>query len=193
VSRGGPPRPLAGFIPLSPADVLAEAHRLHGAPPPYDPSSSAPPPAREPGCDDGDDQDAQAPGEAGHHDAGNDPGQHADGAGAEPAEAAPAPAAAEGPEPHRCKSCDALIYWVQLVDEHGARQRRDDGKGWKAMPVDAQPDPIKGNVYCYRPRGARTLYGRVLRQGDPVPPGARLRTSHFATCKFAAQHRRKRR
>jgi hypothetical protein len=104
-----------------------------------------------------------------------------------------APPAAEPPETHNCKSCDARIYWVQLVDEHGARQRRADNKGWKAMPVDAQPDPIKGNVYCYRPRGARTLYGRVLRQGDPVPPGARLRTSHFATCKFAAQHRRKRR
>lgn len=228
--RGGPPRPLAGFMPLDPADVLAEAQRIHGAPDPYDPSSSAPPPAREHGCDDGEEvSDTMSfpgtPGpERGAGEQKDDPAANlaydghkpAGGGGARDHDPAPnspgdagyldqeqlaggvvtpvgSPAPADAPETHECKSCGARIYWVQLVDENGSRQRRADNKGWKAMPVDAQPDPVKGNVFCYRPKGARTLYGRVLRHGDAVPPGARLRTSHFATCPNAQQHRRKRR
>jgi hypothetical protein len=169
-------------------------------------------PSREPGCDDGDEEPApNSPADVGFRSSGtpssdrgaseqkeplaanleDDGHKPASGGGARVSDA-PAPAA-DGPEPRRCKSCDALIYWVQLVDEHGARQRRDDGKGWKAMPVDAQPDAVKGNVYCYRPKGARTLYGRVLRRDEPIPPGARLRTSHFATCLNAKHHRRNRR
>lgn len=73
-----------------------------------------------------------------------------------------------------CSSCGATIVWTRT-------------QGGKRMPVDAEP-AANGNI--------------VLGDGDPpaaiiVPPDERERAlyplyvSHFASCKFAAQHRRK--
>jgi hypothetical protein len=179
MNRGGPPTTLAEE--LAAAAVLARAREIHGAPPP----------PREPGCDDGDDQDAQAPGEAGHHDAGTDPGQHADGAGAVPAEAAPAPAPAPPAHaPRYCSSCNAQILWAALLDDAGQRIRRDDDKGWKSIPVNFSPDPVKGNIALYHREG-EGIVCRVLKKGEAPPTGARLRTSHFSDCPNAHRHRRK--
>jgi hypothetical protein len=68
------------------------------------------------------------------------------------------------------------------------RKKKDDGR-YKAMPVNADVDPVKGNVVLFH-RGGEGIVCRVLRQGEVAPPGARLRTSHFATCPAAAKHRR---
>ncbi len=91
--------------------------------------------------------------------------------------------------PHVCKSCSAPIFWAQLLDEAGRRVRTESGR-MKAMPVNAQPDPA-GNVVLFHREG-EGIVCRVLRRGEEPPPGARLRTSHFATCPNANQHRRSR-
>jgi hypothetical protein len=105
----------------------------------------------------------------------------------DPAHAA---AAAALHAPRACSSCQAPIFWVQLLDERGNRIRREDGKGWKSMPVDAQPDAAKGNVVIWHREG-QGIVGRVLHRGEPPPPGTKLRTSHFATCPNANSHRRR--
>lgn len=76
-----------------------------------------------------------------------------------------------------CKSCNALIIWAQTT------------KG-KAMPVDAVPDPDCGNVVL-TPRDGRSPLATVYGKTSPPPAGALLRTAHFATCRQAAQHRRR--
>jgi hypothetical protein len=102
----------------------------------------------------------------------------------------PAPAAPRH-QPRVCSSCSAPILWAQVLDDAGQRVRRGDDKGWKSMPVDFQPDPLKGNVVLFD-RPGEGIVCRVLKKGEAPPPGARLRTSHFATCPNANQHRRTR-
>lgn len=86
------------------------------------------------------------------------------------------------PQVHECTTCHARIYWAKVVETG------------RAMPVDAQPDPVKGNVVLYRNRRTgRAIFARVLKAGEPPPPGTHLRTSHFATCPNAKRHRRNRR
>lgn len=88
------------------------------------------------------------------------------------------------PTVQECRSCRARIYWSEVVDEHGQ-------KTGKRMPVDEQPDPVRGNVVLYRNRNTgRAVFARVLKKDEPKPPGTRLRLSHFATCVNAAHHRR---
>jgi hypothetical protein len=94
-------------------------------------------------------------------------------------------------DPKLCSSCSAPILWAQVLDDAGQRVRRDDGR-FKSMPVDFQPDPLKGNVVLFNRQG-EGIVGRVLTKGEAPPAGARLRTSHFATCPNANQHRRSRR
>lgn len=92
-----------------------------------------------------------------------------------------------------CRSCNARILWGQLIDASGERQRKPDGK-FKAIPVDFEPSPA-GNVVLFDRHGDETTRGivaRVLRRGESPPPGAKLRTPHFATCPNADKHRSKR-
>lgn len=84
-----------------------------------------------------------------------------------------------------CRSCSARIIWAE-------------GPSGKAMPVDAEPSPT-GNVQLFRrPNGE--VYAKVLgpeaaqnvRAAAEVLKAAHtLRTSHFATCANAAQHRKR--
>lgn len=92
---------------------------------------------------------------------------------------AAAPPAAPVHEPKACSSCGAPIFWGQLPSR-------------KSMPVNAEPS-ADGNVRLLDRRGsvlAFVLTGDELARARAA--GARLRTSHFATCANAAQHRRKR-
>jgi hypothetical protein len=101
-----------------------------------------------------------------------------------------APRQARLPSGTFCKSCNARIFWAQVVDRDGHLVPKDNGqKGHKAMPIDYDPPLTGGNVICAR-RAGDTVVARVLRRGEEPPPGANLRTSHFATCPEAAQHRR---
>jgi hypothetical protein len=86
-------------------------------------------------------------------------------------------------------SCGAPILWAQLLDDAGQRIRRDDHKGWKSIPVNFDPDPVKGNIVLWHRKG-EGIVARVLSKGEQPPPGSRLRTSHFATCPAAKRFRR---
>jgi hypothetical protein len=92
--------------------------------------------------------------------------------------------AARPATPSVCRDCSQPIVWGQLLaqDERGAwaRQPRADGKGWKAIPVDSQPNP-DGRVLLFRRKG-EGIVARQLRAGETPPPGATLRTSHWTTC-----------
>lgn len=77
-----------------------------------------------------------------------------------------------------CRSCGAPVYW--------ASTEARDGKPAKSMPLDATDDgaPLvvaAGNIVLLDD-------GKVARY---VPTGKGSYVSHFATCKFAASHRRK--
>jgi hypothetical protein len=122
--------------------------------------------------------------------AGGDRGRGA-AAGQPQGEAQPLPGAAPRHAPRLCSSCSAPIYWAQLLDDAGQRVRRDDDKGWKSMPIDPEPS-ITGNVQVFH-RPGEGIVCRVYRDRVHAPPGAILRTSHFATCPNASQHRRSRR
>ncbi len=84
-----------------------------------------------------------------------------------------------------CRSCKQRIIWAE-------------GPTGKAMPVDSEPSD-QGNVQLYRrPNGE--IYAKVLgpeaaqnvRNAAEVLKAAHtLRTSHFATCPQAAQHRKR--
>lgn len=160
--RGGPPRPVSDVA--ASAETLAHALANH-----------PPPPEREPGCDEGD----PAP---------NSPQD----VGYRPFEGP------SGPVPRLCRSCSAAIFWAQVLvastdPRDGSmiwvRSKKPDGR-YKAMPVNAQPDPA-GSVVLFR-RVGEGIVCRILRKGEAPPPGAVLRTSHFATCPAAAKHRRRR-
>lgn len=100
---------------------------------------------------------------------------------ASPAESASAHA------PRVCRDCGEPIYWCQVLDERGRRVRRDDSKGWKAIPVDAQPDP-EGTVVLFHREG-EGIVARILRRGEPGPAGAKLRRSHWPRCRKNARRR----
>ena len=73
----------------------------------------------------------------------------------------------------RCRSCGAEMLFVVTVNQ-------------KVMPVDADPSP-KGNVRL-REGGCQVLAGEALEQARAA--GERLYLSHFASCEFAARHRK---
>lgn len=73
--------------------------------------------------------------------------------------------------PAYCKSCSAPIEWTTTE------------KNGKKMPVDEMPDPE--GKWWVDPDGV-SHYGL-----EDIPPDER-RNSHFSTCEFAAQHRKKR-
>ena len=91
--------------------------------------------------------------------------------------------------PKACSSCGAPVLWAQILDDHGQRVKRDDGR-MRSMPVDAEPSPA-GNVVLFE-RPGEGIVCRVLRRGEQPRAGEKLRTSHFATCPNAPQHRRSR-
>lgn len=116
----------------------------------------------------------------------------------------PAAVAAPRHEPKRCSSCSAGILWAQQLhldeDESSPtygkwlRVPRDDGRGWRSMPVDFTPDPLRGNVVIFD-RPGEGIVCRVFRDAATARaafPTANLRTSHFVTCPNARQHRRSR-
>jgi hypothetical protein len=109
----------------------------------------------------------------------------------QPAGGDPAPPAAPHHEPKLCSSCSAPILWAATLDHEGNRIRRDDGKGWKSMPVDFQPS-LEGNVQVFHREG-EGIVARVFKNAAAAPPGARLRTSHHATCPQGKQWRRRHR
>jgi hypothetical protein len=82
--------------------------------------------------------------------------------------------------PKKCRSCGAEILWAQILDEHGQRIRREDGRRFKAMPVDWAPAP-GGNVIVYD-RPGEGFVCRVLKHGEQPRPGERGRWAHHATC-----------
>ena len=73
-----------------------------------------------------------------------------------------------------CRTCRAPIVWCRT--ERG-----------NAMPVDAQPLLVGGNVELVERPGQDPL-ARVL--GDPSVSSRPLYVSHFVTCSHADQHRR---
>jgi hypothetical protein len=80
---------------------------------------------------------------------------------------------------HKCNSCGAAIIWAETIT--GRR-----------MPLDLEPSTdgniILGTRHQQAPlalvQTAQTL-ARLIAKGE------KLYTSHFATCEFAAQHRRR--
>jgi len=80
-------------------------------------------------------------------------------------------------ETRPCGSCGALIVWASTAHD-------------KAMPVDAEPNPA-GNVLLHA-RPGRGPLAEVVPPGQLLMGGGQLRTSHFATCPHADQHRRPR-
>lgn len=84
-----------------------------------------------------------------------------------------------------CSSCGAPIVWCRTLTG-------------KRMPVDVEADPVKGNVLITeavhgRESGLMAITLSALNQDarDAAKKhGVVLRTSHFATCPNADQHRR---
>lgn len=77
----------------------------------------------------------------------------------------------------RCRSCDAEVRWVKTA-------------AGKWMPLDVEPS-ADGNVQLCMVGGEEvaTVLGagdRAAAQLEQIP----LYVSHFATCPFAAQHRK---
>ena len=78
----------------------------------------------------------------------------------------------------QCGSCRAPIYWA-LTD-----------KG-KTMPVDAFPDPDRGNVALHEDRGKlRAVVVPRAKAEAMRAAGHNLHTSHFASCPKADAHRK---
>lgn len=89
-----------------------------------------------------------------------------------------------------CSSCGARIVYA-----HAAKTGR-------LMPVDHEPDNVRGNVLLAVERGGVTAYlfgdaalataaEQVLAEGEHRPMRDR-HLSHFATCPQAAEHRTRR-
>jgi hypothetical protein len=82
-----------------------------------------------------------------------------------------------------CRSCHGLIVWART-------------EAGKRMPLDAEPDET-ANVLLERDlTGLQIPRATVFRAGVRVVaerPGTSVHRSHFATCPFAATHRRPRR
>lgn len=86
----------------------------------------------------------------------------------------------------KCRSCEAEIIWATTA------------KG-KAMPVDAEPCPdgnvgLQPNADPREPPHAHMLTANAHRHmpDGMHPAGFTRHKSHFATCEFAAQHRKAR-
>lgn len=69
----------------------------------------------------------------------------------------------------RCSSCNAQIVWAVTVNGH-------------PMPIDAQKD-LTGNINLERRDGKLCAVVGAVGSGPYI--------SHFATCKNAAKHRKK--
>lgn len=81
--------------------------------------------------------------------------------------------------PNACGSCDAPIVWART--QRGER-----------MPVDAAPDPERGNVMLTG--RAPHLRAGVLSRGQAAGAravGQELHTAHFVNCPHAGAHRRR--
>jgi hypothetical protein len=72
----------------------------------------------------------------------------------------------------KCKSCGAEIFWVK------------SSRG-KPMPLNKDPDPA-GNIVVVVGIG----YVFLPNAPEALPPKPYYK-SHFATCEFAAKHRKK--
>lgn len=131
---------------------------------------------REPGCDDGDEEAPHPEVEERVQAPGRD--EFTNLQSSQPASPLHAP--------HVCKRCSQPVYWAALLDEAGRRIPRDDGKGWKPICVDSQPDP-DGTVLLAH-RDGQGIVARVVRPGEQLPPGARLRRRH----PYPNHHRRSR-
>lgn len=73
-----------------------------------------------------------------------------------------------------CRTCsNSEIIWAMTKND-------------KAIPVDVEPDPLKGNIELVDT-------GTVIRANVLKPSTGRndLRTSHFATCPRASEWRRR--
>ena len=75
----------------------------------------------------------------------------------------------------RCRSCGAPILFAKTKDG-------------KLLPVDAEP-VVEGRVFVAETEGGPTAY--FPPDGVEVP-GCTRHDSHFATCKYAAKHRKPR-
>jgi len=79
----------------------------------------------------------------------------------------------------KCRSCGAEIMWIKTVNG-------------KNMPVDAEPvyfhqDPSGAEIFVTK--GGAVVHGITAKPGEnDVSTGY---NSHFATCPFADQHRRR--
>jgi hypothetical protein len=73
----------------------------------------------------------------------------------------------------RCSSCKADVFWAMSA-------------GGKPLPIDPEPRE-DGNLVVRRALGG----GRVAVSAKGVPAGEQRYVSHFATCPYADQHRRK--
>lgn len=79
------------------------------------------------------------------------------------------------------RGCGRPIKWVRIATT-GA-----------LMPIDTQPTP-NGNVqFLASSDGDGTPLAKVLtsHERDQCGPSVKLYTSHFATCPFAQEHRRR--
>ena len=79
----------------------------------------------------------------------------------------------------KCRSCGALIDWVEM-------------EGGKKMPVDREPremwNPMPGAMMIVKIHGK---YSFVMKcPDDPLVPLIRVGISHFATCPNADEHRK---
>ncbi len=90
--------------------------------------------------------------------------------------------------PRFCASCRAPIFWAAILDDSGQRIRNEASGRFKSMPIDWEPRP-DGNVIVYWREGEGFVC-RTLRRDETPRAGEKLRTSHFATCPNAKQHRK---
>ena len=79
----------------------------------------------------------------------------------------------------RCRSCRAPVLFVQL-----------DTGAW--MPVDARPDDLSGTVLIPKAAGESARVVGSLEERLRLQGRGLLYVSHFATCPYARQHRRRR-
>jgi hypothetical protein len=213
--RGGPPQPLSAWLPFgqgpiaAAADAISRARVRAGALPPAEVpavSPTAPPEPKftnfetsQPGTP------APAPSAAADNRPSNEVGKQEE--APEPRPNSPEDAgfvsferrASPAHTPRLCSSCAQPIYWAQILvavtdPRDGApawvRSKNEDTGRYKSMPVNHQPDPDGKVVLFHRP--GEGIVCRVLKKGEAPPPGTKLRTSHFATCPNARQHRRSR-
>lgn len=86
----------------------------------------------------------------------------------------------------KCRGCGEAIYWVRM-------------KSGKRNPMNAEPDPERGNVLVVDDEVDVGFYGVPLNTGVPLgadqaaearTQGTPLYLSHFATCPARARFRK---